>query len=152
MAAANCQRTFSGVRRSISPHRPMMCLLPSASPPGTPPRSAMLKSWTTCVRCSLRRNSPAVTRWSSVERTNSICPFPACPRRESISSLPVLCSTLIFIRLWSVRRSTRMLAQAQGNILYTQRSIRRRRAEARNALSRHRGNARDSACHRPEIL
>ena len=27
--------------------------------------------------------------------------FPACPKRESISSLPVLCSTLIFIRLWS---------------------------------------------------
>ena len=36
---------------------------------------------------------PAVTRWSSVERTNSICPFPACPGRESISSLPVLSST-----------------------------------------------------------
>ena len=32
---------------------------------------------------------------------SSICLFPACPRRESISSLPVLCSTLIFIRLWS---------------------------------------------------
>ncbi|CAN4013719.1 Conjugal transfer protein, partial [Dysosmobacter welbionis] len=24
--AANCQRTSSGVKRSISPHRPMMCL------------------------------------------------------------------------------------------------------------------------------
>ena len=44
---------------------------------------------------------PAVTRWSSVGRKNSICPFPACPKRASISSLPVLCSTLIFIRLWS---------------------------------------------------
>ena len=79
----------------------MMRLLPSASPPGTPPRSAMLKSWTTCVRCWSRRNFPAVTRWSSVGRKNSICPFPACPRRESISSLPALCSTPICIRLWS---------------------------------------------------
>ena len=61
----------------------------------------MLKSWTTCVRCWSRRNFPAVTRWSSVGRKNSICPFPACPKRASISSLPVLCSTLIFIRLWS---------------------------------------------------
>lgn len=34
-------------------------------------------------------------------KENSICPFPACPKRASISSLPVLCSTLIFIRLWS---------------------------------------------------
>ena len=33
---------------------------------------------------------PAVTRWSSVGRKNSICPFPACPKRASISSLPVL--------------------------------------------------------------
>ena len=61
----------------------------------------MLKSWTTCVRCWSRRNSPAVTRWSSEERRKSICPFPACPRRESISSLPALCSTPICIRLWS---------------------------------------------------
>ena len=67
----------------------------------TPPRSAMLKSWTTCVRCWSRRNFPAVTRWSSVGRKNSICLFPACPRRESISSLPALCSTPICIQLWS---------------------------------------------------
>ena len=62
LAAANCQRTSSGVRRSISPHRPMMRLLPSASPPGTPPRSAMLKSWTTCVRCWSRRKNASRQR------------------------------------------------------------------------------------------
>ena len=61
----------------------------------------MLKSWTTCARCWSRRNFPAVTRWSSVGRRRFTCPFPACPKKESISSLPALCSTLIFIRLWS---------------------------------------------------
>ena len=86
---------------SISPHRPMMRLPLSASPPGTPPRSVMLKFWTICARCWSRRNFPAVTRWSSVGRKNSICPFPACRRRESISSLPALCSTPICTRLWS---------------------------------------------------
>lgn len=67
-AAANCQRTSSAVRRSISPHQPTMRLPPSASRLRPPPKSAMRKSWTTCVRCFLRRNFPAVTRWSSVER------------------------------------------------------------------------------------
>ena len=42
---------------------------------------------------------PAVTRWNSEERRNFICPFPACPRRASIISLPALCSTPICIRL-----------------------------------------------------
>lgn len=90
-AAANCQRTSSGVRRSISPHRPMMRLPPSASPPGTPPRSAMLKSWTTCARCWSRRNFPAVTRWSSVGRRRFTCPFPACPKRSQ-SALCLRCA------------------------------------------------------------
>ena len=81
-AAANCQRTFSSGKRSVLPHRPTTPLRPSASPPGTLRRSAMGKSWTTCARCWSGRNFPAVTRWSSVERRNSICPFPACPRRE----------------------------------------------------------------------
>ena len=53
----------------------------------------------TCARCWSRRNSPAVTRWSAEERRKSICPFPACPRRESINSLPALCNTPICIRL-----------------------------------------------------
>ena len=81
LAAANCQRTSSGVRRSISPHRPMMRLPPSASPPGTPPRSAMLKSWTTCARCWSRRNFPAVTRWSSVGRRRLYLPIPGLPKK-----------------------------------------------------------------------
>lgn len=34
-------------------------------------------------------------------KENSIYPFPACPRREPISSLPALYSTLICTRLWS---------------------------------------------------
>ena len=73
--------------------------LPSASPPRTPQMSAMLKSWTTCARCWSRRNSPVVTRWSSEGRRKSICPFPACPRKASISSLLALCNTPICIRL-----------------------------------------------------
>ena len=58
-----------------------MRLPPSASQPGTPPRSAMGKSWTTCARCWSRRNFPAVTRWSSGGRRRFTCPFPACPKR-----------------------------------------------------------------------
>ena len=67
----------------------------------TPPRRAMRKSWTTCVRCWSSRNFPAATPSSSVERKNSICPFLDFLKRASISSLPVRCSTPIFIRLWS---------------------------------------------------
>ena len=101
MAAANCQPNIQQRKTEHLTASANDALPPSASPPGTPRRSAMLKSWTTCARCCLRRNFPAVTRWSSEERRKSICPFPACPRRESISSLPALCSTPICIRLWS---------------------------------------------------
>ena len=74
-------------------------LPPSESPPRIPRRSAMMKPWTTCVRCWSRRNSPAATPSSFADRRRSTCPSPACPRRESISSLPALCNTPICIRL-----------------------------------------------------
>ena len=53
----------------------------------------MRKSWTICVRCWSRRNSPAVTRWSSVAQRKTICPFLDFLKRELISSLPVLSNT-----------------------------------------------------------
>ena len=61
----------------------------------------MLKSWTTCARCWSRRNFPTVIRWSSVERRNSICPFPDFLKRELISSLPVPSNTLNYTSVLS---------------------------------------------------
>ena len=59
----------------------------------------MMKPWTIYARYWSRRNSPAVTQWSLEEKKKLYLPFPDCLRRESISSLPVLCNTPICIRL-----------------------------------------------------
>ena len=41
----------------------------------------MLRSWTTCVRCWSRRNSPAVTPSSSEGRRRLYLPIPGLPKK-----------------------------------------------------------------------
>ncbi len=77
----------------LAPHRPMMPLPPSASPPGIPPRSAMLKSWTTCVRCWSSRSSPRSYPSSFADRKKIYLPIPGLPKK-GVHQLFCLCGAV----------------------------------------------------------